>query len=270
MAENIRDLLIEDRITDMITKDDIKEQLLSIGVQRGMLLLVDADSPKLGYIIGGMQTFIEALMETVGYDGTIVMPAFTLHNLDPACAGADRVIRESWNLVREQAQPFNRKLSAPSTKDPLIHQFLRNEGVLRSYHPVYSFAVWGKYAKLICDKHPLHFGLSKDSPLGKLSELNGFVLLAGCDYTNCTMLHLARYHGDQLPIKILSAPIEQNAAMIWKDMLDLALDNQDFQAIGEVMDERGIVKNMYLNAARCRFFSAREAVNIAIAYYHIH
>ena len=52
-------------------------------------------------------------------------------------------------------------------------------------------------------------------------------------------------------------------------MLDLELENSGFEVIGQVMEERKIVKNMYLNTARCRFFSAREAVNIATAYFHI-
>lgn len=273
MAEVIENLLtkhlIEDGIVDIATKEDILAQLANAGIQRGMLVLVDADCTALGYITGGVQTFIDALMGTLGYDGTIVMPAFTPSNLDPACHGSEKIMRENWDLVRDHAVPFDRKLSAPETKDPLIHQFLRNEGVLRSYHPIYSFAAWGKYAKIICDKHPLHFGLSKDSPLGKLSELNGYVLLAGCGYEACTMFQLARYNGNQLPIKILSAPIEQNTHRIWKDMLDLELDHTGFEVIGEVMEERKIVKNMYINAARCRFFSAREAVNIATAYFHI-
>lgn len=273
MAEVIENLLTrhlnEDGIVDVASKDDITAQLNQIGIQRGMLVLVDCDYTMLGHIIGGAQTLIDALMEQVGYDGTLVMPSFTPQYLDPACHGSERIMRENWELVRDHALPFDRKLTPPQTKDPLIHQFLRNEGVIRSYHPIYSFAAWGKYAKLICDKHPLHFGLSKDSPLGKLSDLNGYVFLAGCGYNACTMFQLARYNGNQLPIKILSAPIEQNNRMVWKDMLDLELDQGGFDVIGQVMEERKIVKNMYINAARCRFFSAREAVNIATAYFHI-
>lgn len=269
MAEIVEDILNDDGITDVVVKTDIKTQLLNLGIQRGMSVLVDANTARLGYISGGCQTLIEALMEVIGYEGTIVMPAFTQHNLDPACHGAENVVRESWNLVRENAVPFRKKLSVPSTKEPLIHQFLMNEGVFRSNHPIYSFAAWGKYAKIICDKHPLHFGLSKDSPLGKLSELNGYVLLLGCDYQDCTMFQMARYSGNQLPIKIMTSPIEQNNHVTWIDMLDLKLNNQGFDVIGEVMEERKIVRSIYINTARCRFFSAREAVTIATAYFNI-
>ena len=85
MAEVIEDILKEEGIVDIITKADVMRQLSNLGVQRGMLLLIDADCTKLGYISGGVQVLIEALMETVGYEGTIVMPAFNCDNLDPAC-----------------------------------------------------------------------------------------------------------------------------------------------------------------------------------------
>ena len=141
---------------------------------------------------------------------------------------------------------------------------------MRSYHPLYSFAAWGKYAKLICDRHPLHFGLSKDSPLGKIVEFNGYTILLGCEYESCSMFHLARYSGDQLPIRLVSAPIENNKQTIWKDMLDLDYHTKNFSEIGEAMEERSVVKTSYIGNGRCRMFSAREAITLATAYFHIH
>lgn len=259
----------EQRECGISTKEDLVRQLQSLGIQKGMLVLVNADTKRLGYLVGGPQILVEALIEVVGYEGTIVMPTFTPQMADPACQ-KKRVNRTYWDEVRKNALPFDRKLSNPVQCDQLIHQFLRNDGVTRSYHPLYSFAAWGKYAKLICDKHPLHFGLSQDSPLGKISELNGYALLLGCDYDSCTMFHLARYNGEQLPIKVVSAPIENNKHLYWKDMLDLDLEIKNFSEVGEVMEERNIVRTTYLGTGKCRLFSAREAVTFATAYFHIH
>lgn len=251
------------------TKEDFKETLSSMGIQKGMVIFLQANTNSLGYMVGGGQALIEALMEKVGYNGTIVMPSFTPQLADPANI-KPAIAREKWHQVREFAAPFDRKLTAPSGSDALIHQFLRNEGVIRSYHPLYSFAAWGKYAKLICDKHPLHFGLNQDSPLGKIVEFNGFVLLMGCSYSECTMFQLARYHGEQLPVCLKSAPIVNNKKRVWKDMLDLEYNQQNFEAIGEEMEDRSIVKIAMVGDGLCRFFSAREAQHIATAYFHIH
>lgn len=269
MAKTVEHSFLNEVIADISVKEDIKRQLTAMGLGKGMLVLVEANSNMLGYISGSHQALIEAIMECVGYEGTIVMPSFTPQMLDPACIKNCHIDRESWQYIRDGVSGFDKKLSAPLQSDELVLQFMRNEGVARSYHPLYSFLAWGKYAKIICDKHPLHFGLSKDSPLGKLYELNGYVLLLGCGFEDCTMLHLAHYNGQKLPIHITSAPIERNNRVYWKDMLDLELNKEGFLEIGEVMEERKIVRTMYLGSGRCRFFSAREATNIATAYFNI-
>lgn len=253
----------------VIHKQDIKNMLEQLGVQKGMLLIVDVDSTHIGYLNGGVQAMIEALMECVGYEGTIVVPAFTPQYKDPACQ-ENKPPRQFWKDIREQALPFDRKLSEPSNADAFISQFLRNEAVLRSNHPLYSFAAWGKYAKLICDKHPLHFALGKDSPLGKIYEMNGYCVLLGCEYEACTMFHMAEYQDDIFPVKLVSAPIESNHRILWKDLLDIEQQTENFHEIGEVMEDRKIVKTAYIANSKCRLFSAREAVNLASTYFHMY
>lgn len=250
------------------SKEEIRQQLETLGIQKGMVLLVHADTSRLGYLIGGEQVLIEALMDIVGYEGTIIMPTFTPQMADPSCQ-KHHVNRALWQDVRKHALPFDKKLTPPKKCDALVYQFLRNEGVTRSYHPLYSFAAWGKYAKLICDKHPLHFGLSKESPLGKVVEFNGGIVMLGCGYEECCLFQLARYQGE-LPIRMISAPIENNHKTVWKDMLELDYNTKYFSEIGEVLEERNLVKTSYIGNGRCRFFSARESVTLASAYFNIH
>lgn len=251
------------------TKDDICDLLAGMGITKSMVVLVQANTNALGYVVGGVQTIVNALMETVGYDGTIIMPTFSPQLADPSCL-KQGVKREQWDVVRQYAQPFDRKLTTPYESDPLIHQFLKNEGVVRSYHPLYSFAAWGKYAKVICDKHPLHFGLNQDSPLGRVVEFNGFVVMLGMDYKDCVMFRLAHYQNEKMPIRIVSAPIQINKKRIWKDMLDIDGPMTCFDEVGEAMEDRSIVKSCCIGGGICRFFSAREAKNLASAYFHIH
>lgn len=251
------------------SKEEIIQQLEVLGIQKGMVLLLHADTRRLGHLIGGEQILIEALMESVGYEGTIIMPTFTPQLMDPSCQ-KKRVNPMFWEDVRHNALSFDRKLTPPLHCDALIHQFLRNDGIVRSYHPLYSFAAWGKYAKIICDKHPLHFGLSKDSPLGKVVDFNGYVVMLGCEYEDCSIFQLARYNGEQSPIRVISAPIENNHKVLWKDMLELDYDTKNFSQIGEVMEERSVVKTSYIGNGRCRLFSAREASTLATAYFNIH
>ena len=143
-----------------------------------------------------------------------------------------------------------------------------NEGVVRSYHPLYSFAAWGKYAKTICDRHPLHFGLNEDSPLGKISELNGYCVMLGKSFEQSLMFTLAKYRKNNLPIKIISAPIESNRVVMWKSMLDYEMQEHDFSRVKAIMQDKQIVKSIYISDVECLLFNANQVDKLAFAYYN--
>lgn len=69
--------------------------------------------------------------------------------------------------------------------------FWRQPGVLRSTHPGASFAAQGPLAGRICQPQPLSPPHGPDSPVGRVRELGGQVLLLGVTHSENTMLHLA-------------------------------------------------------------------------------
>lgn len=249
---------------EMMTKDDFKAAFERLGIKRGMLLYVSASMKPFKNVIGGSQSLIEALMELVGYDGTIVMASPTKYLCDPV--EVEKIPRDRAEEARKSALPFNKKLSVPSGVGELAVQFMRNEAVLRSNHPMVSFLAWGKYAKLIVEKHPLHFGMNQESPLGKIKEYNGYAVLIGNDYDKCEIFHLAQYQAMKCPIRIYSCPIEKSGAVSWIQLLDLELNSKGYKEIGKIMEERQIVKTTYLGSTTCRLFSARNAQECANEY----
>ena len=266
MAEKFTYITLDDKPEQAFsTKEMIIQQLTTLGIQKGMVLYIQTDMRKLGYLAGGVQTLLDALMDCVGFEGTLVIPTFTMNLADPSCQRT-RINRKHWKDARINALPFHRKLSAPDHDDPFTLQFLRNEGVVRSYHPIYSFAAWGKYAKFICDKHPLHFGLGEDSPLGKILEFNGYIVLLGEQYHRCTLLNLASYKKEKQPIRIISAPIENNQSMIWKDMLELSFKDAPNETIGEYFETNSLVTTSYIGNGKCHMLNAREAIKWTLHY----
>lgn len=215
-------------ISNFTYKQDIKKQLLSMGIRRGMVVLLEVKQNFSGNVLGNEQSIIEAVMEVVGYEGTIVIPTFTPYLIDPSQKGL-RGDRKIWKDIRKFTSGFDLKLSMPVKEDGLAHQFLRNEGVLRSYHPLYSFAAWGKYAKLICNRHPLHFGLNEESPLGKLVEFQAKVILIDKTISESVMLRGFQYKNIQQPIRVCSVAIMINQQTKWEDILDVQVSNNEVE-----------------------------------------
>lgn len=58
----------------VILKEEIIQKLREVGLEKGDAVMVHTSPKRMGYVCGGAQTVIEALMEVVGKDGTIMMP----------------------------------------------------------------------------------------------------------------------------------------------------------------------------------------------------
>ena len=73
-------------------------------------------------------------------------------------------------------------------------------GAHRSSNPGASMAAIGLQAAWLCKDHPLNYGYGPGSPLAKLVERDGRVLLLGSHLDHVTLLHYAE-HLAQLPDK---------------------------------------------------------------------
>ena len=127
------------------TKNDFKYLFKQVGVSKGMVVYLQANLSHLGTIVGGVQAMIEALQELIGEEGCIIMPSFSMSTLDPSCQAQIPYAFESWDVVRKHMLGFQKDTTPCDMNSRTANQLLRNEGVVRSQHPVYSFAFWGKY-----------------------------------------------------------------------------------------------------------------------------
>lgn len=254
-------------IQDVITKNDLVSMFKRMGIYKGMILYVQSDLEKCAYVNGGPQIIIDALIECVGYEGTIVTPSFTLSSVDPACDRTYLFERDVFEEIRESKPAFHKKRT-PSECGEFSRQLMCNEGVYRSNHPTHSILAWGKYAKLICDRHPLHFSLGKDSPLEKVVEMNGYVLLLGSTFQECDILSYASVVSGKNQIHIVSAPIEKKGEREFISMLEMDYNLKNVHMIYDMMMERDVVKNDYLANAQCMFFNAKEVSTLAQGFFN--
>lgn len=254
-------------MTAALSKKDIVEILKENGVESGMIVEVHCTLSKLGYVIGGAQTVVDALMEVVGYQGTILMAMHSLENSEPTFWKQGLEDYELAPKIRETMPAYHRKESDASQMGAVAENFRRREGVVLSSHPSHAFAAWGKYAKFLCNHQSLHFCLSEESATARLAELKASVLLMGSNYDKCTCMHLAEYRSDVRPIVLQGASVEQKGVRLWKQYLDIAMDSSEFRAIGQLMEKNSLVAQFQLGDSECRLFSAETAVSVAERYF---
>jgi aminoglycoside 3-N-acetyltransferase-4 len=152
-----------------LTRAEVVGQLRALGVREGGVLLVHSSFRAVRPVEGGPLGLIAALADALGPAGTLVMP--------------------SWS--GDDETPFD-PLTSPAAEDLGIvaSLFWQQPGVKRSGH-AHAFAARGPQVDaVLSDPLPLPPHIP-ESPVGRVFDLDGQVLLLGVGHDADTTLHLA-------------------------------------------------------------------------------
>ena len=130
----------------LVLKNDIISALQAVGVKPGQAIMVHTSLSKLGFVCGGAQTVIEALLECAGENGTIMMPTQSWKNLDPETGVHWEEPEEWWQIIRDNWPAYNKDITPTNTMGAVAEMFRKWPGALRSDHPARSVAALGKHA----------------------------------------------------------------------------------------------------------------------------
>ncbi len=158
----------------IVTADLIRTRLQQLGLSAGSRVLVHSSLSSFGRVEGGADAVIDALLETVGPTGTVLVPTLTGTELDSA----------------DNPPTFDPGNSACWT-GRIPETFRKRPEAIRSLHPTHSVAAIGADAEELTRDHTFSITPCDEiSPYGKLAQYeNGYVLLLGVNYESVTTFH---------------------------------------------------------------------------------
>lgn len=149
----------------------IKEDLIKLGIKAGDKVIMHSSYKSLGEVEGGAMTLINALKDVITEDGILMLPTFT------------------YDYVNAKNPIFDVRYTASNT-GYITEVFRKSEGVLRSVHPTHSFAVWGNDKEYyVKDHYKDQVCVAENSPIYKLMENGGKILMLGISTSNNTLIH---------------------------------------------------------------------------------
>ena len=249
-----------------LSKIELSDDLRRLGLEKGDVVMVHTSLKEIGYVCGGAQTVIEALIEVVGPEGTIMMPTQSWKNLDPETGVHWDADESEWNKIRENWPAYDRNLTPTNTMGAVAEMFRRWPGSIRTNHPARSVCAWGKHAEYLTEEHTLSNIFGEGSPIAKLYELDAKVLLLGVGYDKNTSIHLAdvraNYPGKHECIE--HSAILENGVRVWKEYSTLFVDGEDFEKIGEAFENAYKPAIGKIGEADARLMMQRDIVDFSI------
>lgn len=254
------------RSTAPATAQSLLADLRALGLGEGDTVLTHTSMSQIGWISGGAEALAEALLNAIGPEGTLVVPAQTGANSDPQNWRSPPVPAAWWGRIRDTMPPFD-PARTPTRMMGVLPEFVRLlPGAVRSPHPQVSFAAIGPKAEALMHPQPLEAGLGEASPLARLYADAAKVALLGIGFERCTAFHLAEHRSNRLRLQETGAAMLIGGKRIWRGFVAPNYNSDDFEECGRRFRQTGAVRQGPVGAGQGDVFSLSAGVDFATAW----
>lgn len=222
-----------------LTQSQLQAQLRDLGVKEGGLLVVHCAFSQVRPVVGGPLGLIEALTDVLGDTGTLVMPSMTDYD-DP---------------------PFDPQQTPCMDMGIVAHTFWQLPDVQRSDSP-HAFAARGPLAESITAPHPVDLPHGLDSPVGRVYEQSGQILLLGVGHDANTTIHLAESLGGVRYRRPTFALVRDGQRIVRVEFGEIDHCCQNFNLVDGWLDEHHLQRHGRVGYAAARLMLATDVVQV--------
>ncbi len=255
--------------------------LRRIGVAEGGVLFAHASMRALGWVVGGPETLVRALLESVGPCGTIAAVA----SWSDIPLRLDEWPAEWQRAYRDEMPGFDAEHSEANPRYGRLPERMRSwPGARTSGHPDQRVVAIGPCAGWLTAGHSLDDSFGRATPFARLVEAGGQVLMLGAPLRSLTLLHHAEALVD-LPAqrrRRYSLPFATEQGTRWRTLHDIDVEYGPFPyelvveggqdpltgiaAMADAALADGIGTTGRIGAAECHLFPAARLVAFARAW----
>jgi aminoglycoside 3-N-acetyltransferase len=261
----------------VVTQSRLVSDLRLLGLQAGGVVMVHTRMSAIGWVVGGSETVVRALLDVLGPEGTLTAyasweeHAYRLEERPP----------EQRDAYLEEPPVFDLETSEAVREHGRIPERVRTwPGAKRSAHPEASVVAVGARARWITDPHPEDDAYGGDSPFARLVEAGGQVLLLGAPLETITLLHHAEAIADVprkrlVTYRVAVAEADRAVERTFTDIDTsagafpydtLGLDDDPFAVIARDALAAGLGVRGLVGTAESHLFPARDLTSFAASW----
>ena len=231
----------------MLSRQDLVCELNDASIGEVRLLLMHSSLHSLGRVEHGADSVVDAVLEVIGDDGTLMVPTFnyTLGELD--LFDPDQV---------------------PSQCGIVTETLRQRPEAIRSLHPNYSVAAIGKDAEPLTREHWRAESVGVGSPIDRIAREDGYIFLLGVKHDADSTMHVGEAYAQAAYRGVRFDPTWPRTAQVRTpsgDLVELSLNDEPgcstgFGMIEAPLREKGMIRDFKIGQAKCQLVKGLDVI----------
>jgi aminoglycoside 3-N-acetyltransferase len=262
----------------LVTRSRLARDLELLGLSSGGAAMVHCRMSALGHVVGGAESVVHALLDTVGPEGTLM--AYTGWQDEPP-EDLDALDEEAKRAYLEEHPAYDPRVALSRRDHGRVPEALRTwPGAYHSGHPEAGVAAVGPLAEALTASHPYDDAYGAGTPYARLVELGGQVVLLGAPLDSVTLVHHAEAVCEVPGKRRVSYryPVHEGGERVWRIFSDIdtsegalpyehVLGEEDYiEYIARSALAAGAGRSGPVGETTAYLFEARELIEYAVGW----